>query len=187
MQYFKKLIGERIYLSPMCIEDAEKYVEWFCDFRTTDGIGKSSSIMTVEAEKEWIEKALKNEDFNFAIVDIENDELLGNAGIMSINQKDRCAEVGIFIGDEKHRNKGYGAETLNLLLDYGFNYLNLNNIHLGVKSFNERAIACYKKVGFKEYGRRRECYFLNGKYYDHVFMDILAREFEGDYIKNKNI
>ena len=85
------------------------------------------------------------------------------------------------------RSNGYGTESLRLLLDYGFNYLNLNNIHLGVKAFNERAIACYKKVGFKEYGRRREAYFLNGKYYDHVFMDILAREFKGNYIKNKNI
>ena len=54
-------------------------------------------------------------------------------------------------------------------------------------SFNERAINCYKKVGFKEYGRRRESYFLNGKYYDHIYMDILAREFDGNYIKNKNV
>lgn len=33
-----------------------------------------------------------------------------------------------------------GAEALKLLLDFGFNYLNLNNIMLVVKSFNERAI-----------------------------------------------
>lgn len=187
MKYFKKLVGERIYLSPVNVEDAEKYVEWFCDFKMTDGIGKSSSIMSVEAEREWLENNLKNNDFNFSIVDLESDELLGNCGIMNINQKDRCAEVGIFIGDEKHRSNGYGAEALRLLLDYCFNYLNINNVNLGVMSFNERAIACYKKVGFKEYGRRRESYFLNGKYYDHVYMDILAREFEGSYIKNKNI
>ena len=187
MKYYKKLIGERIYLSPVSVEDAEKYVEWFCDFKTTDGIGKSSSIMTVESEREWLENTLKNNDLNFAIVDLENDELIGNCGIMNINHINRSAEVGIFIGDEENRNKGYGAETLQLLLDYGFNYLNMNNIMLNVKSFNERAIACYKKVGFKEYGRRREAYFLNGKYYDHVFMDILAREFEGNYIKNKNV
>lgn len=44
------------------------------------------------------------------------------------------------------------------------------------------------KLYYEEYGRRRrECYFLNGKYYDHVYMDILAREFEGNYIKNKNV
>ena len=187
MKYYKKLIGERIYLSPVSVDDAEKYVEWFCDFKTTDGIGKSSSIMTVESEREWLENSLKNNDFNFAIVDLENDELIGNCGIMNINQINRSAEVGIFIGDENKRSNGYGTESLRLLLDYGFNYLNLNNIHLGVKAFNERAIACYKKVGFKEYGRRREAYFLNGKYYDHVFMDILAREFKGNYIKNKNV
>ena len=64
MKYFKKLVGERIYLSPLCVEDAEKYVEWFCDFKMTDGIGKSSSLMTVEAEREWIENNLKNNQTN---------------------------------------------------------------------------------------------------------------------------
>ena len=187
MKYYKKLIGERVYLSPVNVEDAEKYVEWFCDFKMTDGIGKSSSVMTVVSEREWLENSLKNNDFNFAIVNLETDELIGNCGIMNIKQKDRCAELGIFIGNEENRNKGYGTEVLRLLLDYSFNYLNLHNVHLGVMSFNERAINCYKKVGFKEYGRRRECYFLNGKYYDNVYMDILDSEFEGNYIKNKNV
>lgn len=187
MKYYKKLVGERIYLSPLNIEDAEKYAEWFCDFKMTDGINKSGSLTTVESEKEWIEKSLKENRLNFAIINLENDELIGNCGIMNINQKDRYAEVGIFIGNESNRSNGYGTESLRLLLDFGFNYLNLNNIMLGVKSFNERAIACYKKVGFKEFGRRRESHFLNGKYYDDVYMDILAREFEGNYIKNKNV
>lgn len=187
MKYYKKLIGDRIYLSPLNIEDAEKYVEWFCDFRTTDGIGSSGKLMTVEHEKEWIMNSAKSNDFIFAIVNLENDELIGNCSIMNMNNKDRAAEVGIFIGEESNRNNGYGAEALKLLLDYGFNYLNLNNIMLGVMSFNERAIKCYEKVGFKEFGRRRESYFLNGKYYDNIYMDILAKEFEGEYIRNKNI
>ena len=63
----------------------------------------------------------------------------------------------------------------------------LENHFLSVKSFNDRAIACYKKVGFKEFGRRRKSYYLNGKYYDDVYMDILAEEFKESYIKNKNI
>lgn len=85
------------------------------------------------------------------------------------------------------RNKGYGTEAIQLILDYGFNYLNLNNIKLDVLSFNERAIACYKKCGFKEYGRRRKSEFINGKYYDRISMDILKEEFIQSYIKNKNI
>lgn len=69
---------------------------------------------------------------------------------MDISYKNRIGTVGIFIGDENNRSNGYGTEALKLLLDYGFNYLNLNNIMLAVKSFNERAIKCYEKVGFKE-------------------------------------
>lgn len=187
MKYYKKLVGERIYLSPMNVEDAEKYVEWFCDFKMTDGIGKSSDVVTTDAEREWIANVLKNNELTFAIVDLKSDKLIGNCGFNTIDNRNRIAEVGIFIGEEENRSNGYGTEALRLLLDFGFNYLNLNNIMLGVRSFNERAIACYKKVGFKEYGRRRECYFLNGKYYDDIFMDILAREFKGDYIKNKNM
>ena len=187
MKYFKKLIGERIYLSPMNIEDAEKYVEWLSDFRTSDGTGKSANLLTVEAERKWIESTLDSNEMVFAIVSLENDKLIGNCAIMKVDYKDRTCELGIFIGEEENRNKGYGAEALQLLLDFGFNYQNMPNIHLTVKSFNERAINCYKKIGFKEYGRRRESEFVNGNYYDRVYMDILDSEFEGSFIKNKNI
>ena len=30
--YFKKIEGKKVYLSPMCVEDAEKYVKWMNDF-----------------------------------------------------------------------------------------------------------------------------------------------------------
>ncbi len=185
-RYYKKLVGEKVYLSPLNMEDAEKYVEWFCDFSLTDGLGSTGKVENIESEKQWIENALKSNDYNFAIINLENDEIIGNCGLMNIKTRDRIGTIGIFIGDEKNRNKGYGAETVGLLLDYGFNYLNLNNIMLQVKSFNERAIACYKKLGFKEFGRRRQSYFLNGKYYDDVNMDILAEEFQDKYIKNRN-
>ncbi len=107
---------------------------------------------------------------------LEDDKLIGNCSIHEIDQLRQCAEVGLFIGDEENRNKGYGKEVLNLLLNYGFDYLNLNNIMLKVFSFNERAINCYKKVGFKEIGRRRQSYYLKGKFYDTVYMDILREE-----------
>ena len=174
MKYFKKLIGKRIYLSPMNVEDTETYVKWLNDLNVTDGIGSSNKITSLESEKDWITHNSNN--YMFAIVSLEDDKLIGNSGIQGIDQLRQCAEVGLFIGDEENRNKGYGEEVLNLLLDYGFDYLNLNNIMLIVFSFNERAISCYKKVGFKEIGKRRQSYYLKGRFYDEVYMDILKEE-----------
>ena len=175
MRYYKKLVGERIYLSPMNVEDAEIYVKWLNDFAVTDGIGTSNRVVSLEGEREWLSQ--NSSQSQFAIIRAEDDKLIGNCGIQAIDQSRQCAEVGLFIGDEENRNKGYGQDVLNTLLNYGFNYLNLNNIMLKVFSFNEGAISCYKKVGFKEIGRRRQSYYLKGKFYDDVFMDILREEF----------
>lgn len=185
MKYFKKLIGEKIYLSPMNVEDAEKFVEWLNDFSVTDYVAGSSNVMTLQGELEWFQDISKKRA-NFAIITMEKEELIGTISIESIDFINRIGTLGIFIGTEEGRNKGYGTEAVNLILDYGFNYLNLQNIKLDVLDFNERAIACYKKCGFKEYGRRRKCKFINGKYYDDISMDILSEEFKGDFIKNKN-
>lgn len=186
MKYFKKLVGENIYLSPINVEDYEKCTKWFNDFETTDYIGRSSQLMTLSSEKEWFEKNSSN-TYVFAIVTLSEDKFIGTIEIDEIDNIRRTGTLGIFIGDKEARNKGFGSEAIKLLLDYGFNYLNLHNINLTVFDFNERAIACYKKCGFKECGRRRESYFLNGKYYDVISMDILSSEFPISYIKNKNI
>ena len=186
MKYFKKLVGENIYLSPRNIEDTEKYTKWLNDFNTSDYIGKSGTSVSLEAERKYLEDNA-NKDGLFGIIKLENDELIGSCGIENIDNIHRTGTLGIFIGEENEREKGYGTEVIRLLLDYGFNYLNLQNIKLDVLSFNERAIACYKKCGFKECGKRRKCYYLNGKYYDKISMDILKEEFNESFIKNKNV
>lgn len=174
MKYFKKIVGKNLYLSPMNVEDAETYVKWLNDFNVTDGLGSSCRVTSLETEKEWLSK--NTGDYQFAIVKLENDQLIGNCGFHQIDHIRRCAEVGIFIGDEENRSRGYGKEALRLLIDYGFQYINLNNIMLKVYAFNERAINCYKRIGFKEIGRRRQACFRQGKYYDQVMMDILQEE-----------
>ena len=186
MKYFKKLIGERIYLSPRNNEDIEKFTEWLNDFETTDYIGRSAYITTLESEKQYFDENL-NKNYNFFIITIKEDKLIGTVGLENYDFVNRTATLGIFIGDKDYRNEGYGTEAIKMVLDYGFNYLNLNNIKLDLMSFNERALKCYTKCGFKEYGRRRNCKYINGKYYDSIEMDILANEFKRDYIRNKNI
>ena len=37
MKYFKKIVGERIYLSPRNSEDVELFSVWVCDFGVSMG------------------------------------------------------------------------------------------------------------------------------------------------------
>lgn len=186
MKYFKKLLGDRIYLSPRNNEDVELFTKWLNDFETTDYTGRSGMLTTLSSEKKYLEDNSCAEA-TFSIVINEDDKMIGSIGLEDINHINRTATLGIFIGDKDYRDKGYGTEAIRLILEYGFKYMNLKNIKLDLMEFNIRALKCYEKCGFKEYGRRRKCKFINGKYYDSINMDILSEEFNGDFIRNKNI
>ena len=184
-KYIKKLVGDRIYFSPISLDDTEEYLDMVNEINVSVGLGciVYTGIVDFENEKEVLSSLKKGK--NFAVRLLENNELLGNIGFNSIGEIHRTAEIGIMLGNPKYQRKGYGMEALNLLLDYGFSFLNLRNIYLKVFEYNEAAYNLYKKVGFKEVGRLRKAVEIMGKTYDEIIMDMLKEEFQSVYIKRE--
>jgi RimJ/RimL family protein N-acetyltransferase len=177
----KKICGEKISLSPVVIEEAEQFAKWLNDLAIALPFGEEAySVVTVETQKRDLAKAAEpNADYHvFSIIENQRDSLVGRCLIFDIDYINRSAKIGLFIGDKECWNKGYGGETVRLLLDYGFNILNLNSILLYAYSFNEKAIHCYKREGFKEIGRIREARIIGHRRYDIILLDILAEEFK---------
>ena len=180
MAYYKKIVGEKCYLSPCSLEDAEKWAEWFNDLEVTLPLGDEAYVpFSLPKTQESVEQIIKQQDHVFSIVDLETDTCIGRTLLFSIDHLNRQAMFGIFIGEKSYWGKGYGQEATRLTLDYGFNLLNLNSIMLGVMAFNERAVHAYEKAGFKLIGRRRQARIIGNKKVDVFLMDILAEEFEG--------
>jgi RimJ/RimL family protein N-acetyltransferase len=183
MPDYKKLIGDKCYLSPPGLEDAERWTQWLNDLEVAIPLGDEAYTQpTVDQQREIINNLSKGTIHIFNIVSLDNDEPIGRGILFGINHLNRQGMLGIFIGEKTYWNQGFGQEAVKLLLDYGFNLLNLNNIMLGTIAFNQRAIKCYQKVGFKEIGRRRGARIIGGRKYDVIFMDMLAEEFEYSYV-----
>ena len=177
MRYFKKMVGQRIYLSPMNVDDAEQYAAWLNDVEVAGYLGPVyTRALSLAAEREYLESSAQQGQ-NYAIVLKEGDKLIGNISLMDVDHRNRSATLGLFIGDAEYRSKGFGAEAIRLIVDYGFKWLNLHNIDLHVFANNPRAIACYENVGFREYGRRTEDSFMGGEYVDSLGMEILPHLF----------
>lgn len=174
-RYFPKLIGQRCYLSPMSEEDAPQYVAWLNDMEIARNLTVAVQTIAMAGEREYLREHAG--DHTYSIVTRGEDRIIGNVGLVDINNLERTCEIGVFVGARDLWGQGYGGEAMTLLMRYAFNYLNMRNIWLRVFAFNERAITSYRKIGFQEVGRRRKAIPREGAEHDLVFMDILDEEF----------
>lgn len=84
MNHVKKLVGDRIYLSPKGVsdEEIEKFTKWMNDFQITDYTGRTSEIMSIIGEKQYLENSAKdNKNKKFNIVELNTNKLIGTVGL----------------------------------------------------------------------------------------------------------
>ncbi|HEX9680299.1 MAG TPA: GNAT family protein, partial [Anaerolineales bacterium] len=86
------------------------------------------------------------------------------------------AELGIMLGEKTLWGRGYGTDTMRILVRHGFDTLNLNRIFLRVYESNLRAMRVYDRLGFREEGRLRQDHYVDGTYEDTVIMGLLCEE-----------
>ena len=178
------LRGEKVLLRPFKRSDITNFLKWFNDPEVTQYL-VFYLPMTEMAEEKWVEGAADRiqagTDVYFVIEAIDGDSTkpIGNIGLHGINPKDHRADFGIVIGEKDYWGKGYGTEATRLILEYGFQQLNLHRISSYAFAFNERSIRLHKKVGFREEGRQRESVYKNGRFHDHVMFGILREEWRG--------
>jgi RimJ/RimL family protein N-acetyltransferase len=170
--------GQRIYFSPVELEDEPLLRRWINDPANWRGLMHRGPVNSGR-EREWIESIGRDgKDYVFGVVVREGDRLIGVTGLHNVQSAARKAIFGINIGDRAFQNKGYGTEATLLCLRYGFEELNLHRIALSVFSNNPRAIRTYQKAGFVQEGCLRQAVFRNGRYEDEYQFAILREEWE---------
>ena len=87
---------------------------------------------------------------------IKTDNKYIGATWLEKDANDDFAVLGVFIADELYRNNGIGKAAIEQIIKTDFQYMHTNKILLRVREENERAIRCYKSVGFKENRRFRK-------------------------------
>lgn len=175
------LEGRRVRLRSFDLSDLDEIMKYWnkMELRRLLGSVDRGPVARSE-EEEWIKSTWKlrqeRKAYTFAIETITDTKLIGGTGLFNTDWTSRSAEAGISIYNPKYWGKGYGVESLNLILSFAFQDLNLNRVGLEVFDFNRRAHKCYLKVGFKEMGKKREARFIEGQYHDSILMDILRGE-----------
>ena len=175
------LRGKKVLLRPVMRSDIQYFLKWFNDPEVIQYLNMYLP-MTEMAEEKYIDGlGADRTQANFVIEAIEDNlgKPIGTIGLVNISPRDHNAGFGIAIGDKDYWSKGYGTEAARLLVNYGFEQLNLHRINSSAIAFNERSARMHKSVGFKEEGKRRECIFKNGKLQDEMVFGLLREEWKG--------
>ena len=90
-------------------------------------------------------------------------------------QSSRRAGAGHWCAGRDWR-RGLGVDASRLLVQYGFDTVNLNRIWLEVFEDNPAARRIYEKIGFRAEGTLRQHSFREGRWWDVLVMGLLAEE-----------
>jgi Acetyltransferases, including N-acetylases of ribosomal proteins len=173
------LESDRLVLKPTEVEDLGYLLNlrWdkdVMDFLIHDPISQKD-------QDNWF-NGLKKTDLSMTIFlkEVNGKIIIGTIGLYQINYRHQRAVWRIRL-DPAYQKKGYAKESINMLLDYGFNTLNLNKIISDSFADNDAIVKLTLKLGFKEEGLLKNHYFHKGKFRDAIQFGLLRDDF------NKNI
>jgi diamine N-acetyltransferase len=173
------ITGERVALGPLRDDLMDTYQRWLNDFGTDRTQGDLPGPRTHERTKAWYDRvSISTESICYLVYELSSWQPIGFTWLDSIDYRHRIGSFAISIGEESMRGKGYGTETAKLMLDFAFTALGLHNVSLEVYSHNIAGIRAYERAGFREYGRRHECFYMGGEYWDEILMECLSTDFE---------
>jgi len=118
-------------------------------------------------------------DFMFMIERLDDKEPLGACGLLYTNWIIRSADFSFYIGHEEAYidKQGYAKEAAHLLIDYGFNNLNLNKIWMELYEFDKAKLDFFQNdFAFKTDGKLRDNCFEDGRYWDSFIISLTRND-----------
>jgi len=139
-------------------------------------VTRHHSISDSEKLIQLVEETYKKETgINWAIIEKHSNSFIGYIGFIRIFSEHCRAEIGYALSPD-YWGKGYMFETINRIVRFGFDEMNLHSIEANVNPLNERSLKVLERVGFKKEAHFRENYLFNGEFLDSIIYSLLEKD-----------
>jgi RimJ/RimL family protein N-acetyltransferase len=176
--------GETINLRAVERRDAPLLYRWCNDPVVMDGWGWSAparSMQTVTAQVEdWLAREIVFGRPEALIAESLAGDPVGLIIVRTDRPEARSVELSLLV-DADHWGQGFGFDITETTLEACFNGWGVHRIGVCVEEGNVRALALYRRLGFKEEGRLRQAAFRDGRYADVLLFSLLADEWSAHH------
>ena len=173
-------IGKAVILRPVVPDDLEplrvwrnrpEYRQYFREHRD----------ISPAMQQAWYENTVLNDPCThmFAIAQKRGGRLLGACGICYVEPYHQSGDFSIYIGaDDHYIDDRFAPDAARLLLDYGFETLDLHRIWAEIYDIDKAKRALFADLGFHLDGRHIEAHRMeDGRYVDCLFYGLLRRDY----------
>ena len=176
---FTKLESERIILRRFRDSD----IEPFYSYRADPDVARYQDWenYTLDEAKRFLEvmrsrhPGTMREWFQFAIQVKATNELIGDCGLLTLEEEPKQAKLGISIA-AKHQGNGFALEAVTCLMDYVFASLGMHRVRAITDCKNTRSIALLERVGMRREGHFLQNVWFKGAWGDEYSYAILHSE-----------
>ena len=182
--------GESINLRAVERQDVPLIHRWFNDPVVMDGWGWSAPARSIAAcggsgrglartgdvfdrPEALIAESLAGDPIGLVVVRVDRPEA-------------RSVELSLLV-DADHWGQGFGMDMMQTILEACFDGWGVHRIGVRVEEGNERALALYRRLGFKEEGRLRQAAFRDGRHADVLLFSLLAEEWSAHHDSQQRV
>lgn len=173
--------GQKVELTTLDVSNSETVRGWLNDPEIHRWMLTGHVPITAAEERRFFETTEDDRAaggaHRFEIHALDDGRLVGVCGLEHVDPIHRNAEIGIFVAPPDEWGRGFGGDSIQVLMRFAFEVLGLNALWISAFAENERALALYRRLGFRDYGLRRQAYHLNGQFRDLVLLDLLEAEY----------
>lgn len=172
----KALLGKSVYLRALEPEDLSFLFENENDEEFWK-ISNTQQPFSKYTLKKYLENAhldiYEIKQLRLIISLTKNDEAIGMIDLYDFDPKHKRAGVGILIL-KSFQGNGYASESLQLLINYAFNQLDIYQLFACIGSENLKSIKLFETAQFKVSGIKKDWVFHNGKFHDELFLQLIS-------------
>ena len=176
------ITGKKTGLRAVEREDLPLFRDWRNIVEFRKNFREVRELSLTDQEK-WFDslQSTKHINFMFTVVRLKDMKPIGAGGLLYINWINRSADFSFYIGESNFYidKQGFAEEAVKLLIDYGFDNLNLNKIWMELYEFDQRKLDFFiRKFYFKKDALLRQNCYEGGKYWDSFIISLLRQEYK---------
>ena len=180
-KYFKDFSGlrsDRLFLRKLSMEDAKDIFEFTSLDETSNGLSwypHKNINTTREFILSILDKYENNVASQWAIELIEEKRVIGITGFISFFDEHHKGEVA-YVLSPRYQGKGFMTESLNMVIQYAFNKMDLNRIEAKCEIDNIASERVMQKLGMCFEGCLYDYLYRKGEARSYKFYALLKKD-----------